>query len=129
MSELLSEIIIDLRDESNILNCIRVNRLYLREILKNLNYKKIYIITDFDIKIDDERVIIINNSEKLENIIKIEKNTKLIKILSIVLFVIIIIFLITIENIWIFVIVSILILIRDNLSKIVNIFYKKKVII
>jgi hypothetical protein len=132
MSE-LSEIIIDLRENSDILNCIIVDKLYIKKILKRLNYDKIIIITDYEIKIEDDRVIIIkeNEIEKLLNkkIIKINKNKKLITIYSILLFVLIIIFLIINENILIFLIIIILILMRDNLKKIINIFYKKKVII
>jgi hypothetical protein len=132
MSE-LSEIIIDLRENSDILNCIIVDKLYIKKILKRLNYDKIIIITDYEIKIEDDRVIIIkeNEIEKLLNkkIIKINKNKKLITIFSNLLFVLIIIFLITNENILIFFIIIILILMRDNLKKIINIFYKKKVII
>jgi hypothetical protein len=135
MSELLSEIIIDLRENSDILNSIRTSKILIKDLIGNLKYDKIFIITDKNEKliIEDKRVIIVKkeNIDNLLNnkIIKIEDNNKIVKILSIVLFIVIILFLINIDNILILIFLLIIILIRDNLRKVINIFYKKKIVI
>jgi type III secretory pathway lipoprotein EscJ len=129
MSELLSEIIIDLREESEILNCIRTSKIIIKDLIKNLKYDKIVIISDSDILIEDKRVEVLKDENKLEIEKKIINNRNSERIIRIIIYFLLIIILINNENIYIFLLIIILIIINDNLKEIIKFFSKEKIIL